>query len=90
MNEKMSKFQLKDMINKISFMVFENEKKAKQVELDFALETGENAEKSKDYINAIFQYQKALKILEGFLIYDSDDSKIKKLKKKIVKLREEM
>jgi len=78
------------MINKVSFMVFEIEKKAKQVELDFSLETGENAEKNKDYINAIFQYQKALKILEGFLIYDNSDSKIKKLKKKIVKLREEM
>jgi hypothetical protein len=84
------KFQLKDMINKISFMVFEIEKMAKQVELDFSLETGENAEKNKDYINAIFQYQKALKILEDFLIYDNSDSKIKKIKKKIVKLREEM
>ena len=84
------RFQLKDMINRISFMVFEIEKKSKQVELDFALETGENAEKNKDYINAIFQYQKALKILEGFLIYDNSDSKIKKLKKKIIKLREEM
>lgn len=84
------RFQLKDLINKISFMVFEIRKKAKQVELDFALETGENAEKNKDYINAIFQYQKALKILEDFLIYDSSDSKIKKIKKKILKLREEM
>ncbi len=84
------KFELKDMINKISFMVFEIEKKARQVELDFSLQSGENAEKNKDYINAIFQYQKAVKILEDFLIYDSSDSKIKKLKKKIVKLREEM
>jgi len=84
------KFQLKNMINKISFMVFEMEKKAKQVELDFALDTGKIAEKNKDYINAIFQYQKALKILEGFLIYDSNDSKIKKIKKKIIKIRELM
>lgn len=84
------KFQIKDMINRVSFMVFEIEKKAKQVELDFSLEKGENAEKNKDYIDAIFQYQKALKILEGFLIYDNSDSKIKKLKKKILKLREEM
>ncbi|MHA1255999.1 MAG: hypothetical protein ACTSPS_10425 [Promethearchaeota archaeon] len=84
------RFQLKDMINKISFMVFEIEKKAKQLELDFSLQSGENAEKNKDYINAIFQYQKAVKILEDFLIYDSSDSKIKKLKKKIVKLREVM
>lgn len=84
------KFNLKDYISKISSMIFETEKKAKQVELDFALETGENAEKSKDYINAIYYYQKALKILEGFLIYDGSDSRIKKLKKKILKIREEM
>ncbi len=85
------KFGLKDEINKISSMIFETEKKAKQVELDFALETGENAEKSKDFINAIYYYQKALKILEGFLIYDgSSDSQIKKLKKKILKIRREM
>jgi len=84
------KFNLKDYISKISSMIFETEKKAKQVELGFALETGENAEKSKDYINAIYYYQKALKILEGFLIYDGSDSRIKKLKKKILKIREEM
>jgi len=84
------KFGLKDDISKISSMIFETEKKAKQLELDFALETGENAEKSKDYINAIYYYQKALKILEGFLIYDGSDSRIKKLKKKIIKIREEM
>ena len=85
------KFALKDDINKISSMIFETEKKAKQVELDFALDTGENAEKSKDFINAIYYYQKALKILEGFLIYDgSSDSRIKKLIKKILKIREEM
>ncbi|MFX1338275.1 MAG: hypothetical protein ACFFDK_06680 [Promethearchaeota archaeon] len=84
------KFSLKDDINKISRMIFETKKKAKQVELDFALETGENAEKNNDYINAIYCYQKALKILEGFLIYDGSDSRIKKLKKKILKIREEM
>ena len=84
------KFGLKDDISKISSMIFETEKKAKQVELDFVLETGENAEKSKDYINAIYYYQKALKILEGFLIYDGSDSRIKKLRKKIIKIREEM
>jgi len=85
------KFGLKDDISKISRMIFETEKKAKQVELDFALETGENAEKNKDYINAIYYYQKALKILEGFLIYDgSSESRMKKLKKKILKIREEM
>jgi len=51
---------------------------------------GENAEKNNDNINAIYYYQKALKILEGFLIYDSSDSRMKKLKKKILKIREDM
>ncbi|MFX1258579.1 MAG: hypothetical protein ACFFAN_12010 [Promethearchaeota archaeon] len=83
-------FNLKEDINKLSNLIFEIEKKTKQIELHFALETGENAEKSKDYINAIFYYQKALKILEEFLIYNSSDSRIKKLKKKILKIREEI
>ena len=84
------KFKLKDETNKISSMLFETEKKAKQVELDFALENAENAEKSKDFINAIYYYQKALKLHEGFLIYSGDDSGVKKLRKKILKIREEM
>ncbi len=84
------KFKLKDEINKISSLLFETEKKAKQVELDFALEAAENAEKNKDSINAIYYYQKALKLHEGFLIYSGDDSGVKKLRKKILKLREEM
>ena len=83
-------FDLKEEVKKLSRMIFETEQKARQVELDFVLETGENAEKNKDYINAIYYYQKALKFLEGFLIYDGSDSRIKKLKKKILKLRDEM
>ena len=84
------KFNLKDEINKVSRLIFETEKKAKQIELDFAMKTGENAEKNKDFIDAIYHYQKALKILETFLIYDGSDSRIKKLKKKILNLREEL
>ncbi len=85
------KFNLKQDMNKISNILFETDKKAKQIELDFVLKTGENAEKNKDSINAIFYYQKGLKILEGFLIYDdSSESRIKKLRKKIIKLREIM
>jgi len=83
-------FNLKEDISRLSQILFNIEKRAKQVELDFSLEAGENAEKNKDYINAIYHYQKAHKILEGFLIYDSSDSRIKKLKKKISRLREEM
>jgi len=83
-------FNLKEEINKISQTVLNLEKKEKQLELDFALEAGENAEKNGDYLNSINFYQKALKILESFLIFNVSDSKIKKLKKKIIKLREEI
>ncbi|MFX1375276.1 MAG: hypothetical protein ACFFA0_05645 [Promethearchaeota archaeon] len=83
-------FNLKEEINKISQMVLDLEKKEKQLELDFALEAGENAEKNGDYLNSINYYQKALKILEGFLIFNVSDSRIKKLKRKIIKLREEI
>ena len=83
-------FNLKEEINKISQTVLNLEKKEKQLELDFALEAGENAEKNGDYLNSINFYQKALKILESFLIFNISDSKIKKLKKKIIKLRKEI
>jgi len=84
------KFNLKTQIERISNMLLELDKQVKQIELDFNLETRENAEKKGDYINSIQYYQKALKILEGFLIYNVSDSRIKKLKKKIMKLREEI
>jgi len=83
-------FNLKEDINRISQSVLNLEKKEKQLELDFALEAGENAEKNGDYLNSINYYQKALKILESFLIFNVSDSRIKKLKKKIIKLREEI
>jgi len=83
-------FNLKTEIDKISKLLLELEKRVKQIELDFTLEAGENAEKNGDYINSIQHYQKALKILEGFLIYNISDSRIKKLKRKIIKLREEV
>ena len=83
-------FNLKTEIDRISKMLLELDKEVKQIELDFILKAGENAEKSGDFINSIQHYQKALKILEGFLIFNISDSRIKKLKKKIIKLREEI
>lgn len=83
-------FNLKTEIEKISKVLLGLDKQVKQIELDFTLKAGENAEKSGDYINSIQHYQKALKILESFLIYNISDSRIKKLKKKIIKLREEI
>ncbi len=83
-------FKLKSQIDRISKILLELDKQVKQIELDFTLKAGENAEKSGDYINSIQHYQKALKILESFLIYNISDSRIKKLKRKIIKLREEI
>ena len=81
---------LKDNITKISQMILDLEKKEKQLELEFVMKAGENAEKNGDYLNSINYYQKALNILEGFLIFNVSDSRIKKLKKKIIKLRSEI
>ncbi|MFX1555099.1 MAG: hypothetical protein ACFFBV_14325, partial [Promethearchaeota archaeon] len=83
-------FNLKTEMDRISKLLLDLDKQVKQIELDFTLKAGENAEKSGDKINSIHYYQKALKILESFLIYNISDSRIKKLKKKIIKLREEI
>ena len=84
--------KLKGQIYKISNTIFELDNTTKKVELHFALEKAENYEKNKDYINSIHFYQKAVKLLEKFLIYNlaDADSQLKKLKKKIIKLREEI
>jgi len=86
------KFKLRDDVAKISQILFKYDFKSKKIELDFFLEIAENYQKKGDYINSIDNYQKAIKIYETFLIYDlSDaDSQIKKIKKKILKLREEI
>lgn len=83
-------FNLKDEINKISQQLLNLENKEKELELEFVLRAGENAEKNGDYLNSINNYQKGLKILESFLIFNISDSRIKKLKKKIIKLRTEI
>jgi tetratricopeptide (TPR) repeat protein len=83
-------FNLKTDISKISQILLDLENKEKQLELEFVMKAGDNAEKNGDYINSINNYQKALKILEGFLIFNISDSRIKKLKKKIIKMRAEI
>jgi hypothetical protein len=83
-------FNLKEDINKISQKIFDLESKSKQIELKYNIEMAENADKNGDFINSINYYQKALKILESFLVYNIVDPRIKKFKKKILKLREEI
>jgi len=83
-------FDLKDEIQKISQKLFDLESKSKYIELDYNIEKAEIAENNGDFINSINYYQKALQIMEGFLVYNVVDPRIKKFKKKIFKLREEI
>jgi len=83
-------FKIKDEIKRISQKIFNLERKSKNIELDFNIEKAENAEKYGDFINSINYYQKALEILDGFKVYNITDPRIKKFKKKIFKLREEI
>ncbi len=80
----------KEDITKISFKIFDIESKSKYIELDFNIEKAENAEKNGDLINSINHYQHALKILDDFKVYNVDDPRIRKIKKKIQKLREDI
>ena len=83
-------FKLKEERNKISQKIFDLEKKSKNIELDFNIKKAENAEKYGDFINSINYYQQALDILDSFKVYNTTDPRIKKFKKKIAKLREEI
>ncbi|MGB5911925.1 MAG: hypothetical protein WBH31_12090 [Promethearchaeia archaeon] len=76
-------FDFKLDIGRISFMVLELDKKVKNIDLDYAVEAGEKAEKKKDYINAISNFKQALKIIEFY----GNESKIKKMEKRIVGLQ---
>lgn len=83
-------FELKEEEKRTSRFLFNSEKKVKAIELDFFIETGEISEKNKDFIKAIHNYQNAIKIMEDYLIYNVTDPRIRKLKRKILKLREEI
>jgi len=80
----------KEEIAKISLKIFNIESKSKYIELDFNIEKAENAEKNGDVFNSINYYQHALKILNEFKVYNVLDPRIRKFKKKILKLREEI
>jgi hypothetical protein len=80
----------KEEIEKISLKIFNIESKSKYIELDFNIEKAENAEKKGDIFNSINYYQHALKILDEFKVYNVVDPRIRKIKKKIQKLREDI
>ena len=81
------KFEFNDMAEKISAMNKEIEKKIYHVEIDFYLNAAEKAEKKRDYIESIRNYQAAIDIFEKQLNSKGASSKIKKLKKHIEKLQ---
>lgn len=77
-------------IGKISFIILELDKKIRAMEFDYAIDKAESAEKRKDYIEAIKNYQKAKELALSDPDADEEDSKIKKLRKKIEKLQKNM
>ncbi|MFX1553281.1 MAG: hypothetical protein ACFFBV_05080 [Promethearchaeota archaeon] len=83
-------FDLKEDIGRISFMVLELDKKIKELELEYASKAGEKAEKRKDYINAINYYKQALNVLRDFQDLNGNESRIKKLEKKILNLQKHL
>ena len=83
-------FDIKEDIGRISFMVLELDKKIKELELEYALNAGEKAEKKKDYINAIKYYKQGLIILEDVSIFNGNESRVKKLEKKIQNLQKHL
>ncbi|MFX1314039.1 MAG: hypothetical protein ACFFHD_15745 [Promethearchaeota archaeon] len=83
-------FDFEQNIGKISFMVLELDKKIKKLELDYVLGIGEKSEKKKDYINAINYYKQGLKILDDVAAINENESKIKKLEKKISNLQKHL
>ncbi len=85
-----SGFDYKEEVGRISFMILELDKKIKELELEYALKVGEKAEKKKDYIKAINYYQQGLKILEDVQDLNGNESRIKKLKKKISNIQKNL
>ncbi|MFX1346211.1 MAG: hypothetical protein ACFFAI_13955 [Promethearchaeota archaeon] len=83
-------FDLKEDIGKISFMILEVDKKIRELDLKYTLNAGEKAEKRKDYINAINYYQQGLTLLKGAEEINGNESRIKKLEKKIQNLQKHL
>ncbi|GAI60413.1 unnamed protein product, partial [marine sediment metagenome] len=85
-----SGFDYKEEVGRISFMILELDKKIKDLELEYALKVGEKAEKKKDYVKAINYYQQGLKILNDVQDLNGNESRIKKLNKKITNLQKHL
>lgn len=85
-----SGFDNREEVGRISFMILELDKKIKELELEYALKVGDKAEKKKDYVKAINYYQQGLKILNDAQGLNGNETRLKKLKKKIVNLQKNL
>ena len=85
-----SGFDYTEEVGRISFMILELDKKIKELDLEYALKMGDRAEKKKDYIKAINYYQQGLKILDDVQELNGNESRMKKLKKKITNLQKNL
>jgi len=82
-----SGFNFERDIGKISFMILELDKRNTEMELEYAMNAGEAAEKKKNYIDAIRHFKKAIQILEQNSDPSSVEGTIKKILKRITKLQ---
>jgi len=80
-------FDMKEDIGRISFMVLEVDKKIRELDIEYTLNAGEKAEKRKDYINAINYFRQGLILLREAEEVNGNESRIKKLEKKIQNLQ---
>ncbi|NVM38005.1 MAG: hypothetical protein HWN81_20595 [Candidatus Lokiarchaeota archaeon] len=83
-------FDFIEEIGRISFLVLELDKRIKEMDLDYAINAAEKAEKRKDYINAINYYKQGLKILKEVQEFNGNESRIKKFEKKIINLQKHL
>jgi len=83
-------FDMKEDIGRISFMVLEIDKKIRELDLEYTLNAGEKAEKRKDYINSINYYRQGLILLRKAEEVNGNESRIKKLEKKIQNLQKRL
>lgn len=65
----------------------ETERKNKRIELEYAVNAAENAEKKKQFLEAMRMTQKAIDIIENHLYSNGNVSKAKKLRVKLDKLQ---
>ena len=71
-------------------MILEVDKKIKELDLEYTLNAGEKAEKRKDYINAINYYRQGLILLREAEVVNGNESRIKKLTKRIQNLQKHL